>query len=92
MKLDYYNKNFKIQRYFRCINIRQYWYLEDEKRWVKYHDLIEQGYQGSYSNMVHCRTVKAFRRKVKKWSKYLPPGTEYYLVNKYLNFDVRIMK
>lgn len=35
------------------------------------------------------RSVRAFRRRLKEWSKYLPKGTEFILMSKFIGFDVK---
>ncbi|MBU7587438.1 MAG: hypothetical protein KAF91_32190 [Nostoc sp. TH1S01] len=50
------------------------------KRWGKPEDLTGNTLRSFVGNI---HTLRAAKRHVKKWSKYLPPKTEFVIVNKY---------
>lgn len=63
-----------------------YWYeYEVSDKWMLYDDIPEEL---SRSTCAPCKSVKAFRRKLKKWSKYLPKGTKFILASKIVGNDV----
>lgn len=44
---------------------------------------------GSMSNTFHnCRSVRAFTRRLREWSEYLPSGTRFRLIGRYVGQDV----
>lgn len=65
-----------------------YWWVHHAKRWVHLDDMEQYrqqaGYTG-YSNStlfdIRVDTVRAFRRRLKQWSEYLPEGVEFILVS-----------
>lgn len=57
-----------------------YWWDLDIKQWTKTPDQ-----QHGYGSHCKCKTERAFRRRLKQWSKYLPKGTNFILVGKYVN-------
>lgn len=63
-----------------------YHIFDDETdKWIWYDangNRIEE--VGSYGNILHCRSIRAFRRRMKK----APKGVEFYLVNRYIGYDV----
>ena len=46
------------------------------------------GSQGRSSHFNGCHSVKAFRRYLRKWSKYLPAGVEFILCSRISEYDV----
>ena len=44
---------------------------------------------GASSHFAPCKSVRAFRRRLKQWSKYLPKDVEFILVSKYIGVEVR---
>lgn len=70
-------------RFMGVTNYSDYWWSDDRQRW-------EQGYQGGYggTNFDECRTVKAFKRRMKQWSKYLPAGIEFHLISRWIGYSV----
>ena len=57
MKFD---KKFKrLNRYFLCISVEGLWYDRDNKCWV-------EKPTGEFSNHKRCKTVRAFRRALRK--------------------------
>ena len=36
----------------------------------------------------HCRSVKAFKRRLREWSVYLPKGVKFKLIGRYVGQDV----
>ena len=70
-----------------------FWYSQLENRWV-YEDEIwdEKGIAviGVTSVANNCKSVKSFRRKLKKWSKNsdIPKGTQLVLVSSFKGMEV----
>lgn len=89
-------KGQRIKRYFfgiRCVSTEgeSYWYYYKEDKWCTTEEDREQ-YSGMCSNYNEdINTLKGAIRKIKKYSKYLPKGTEFYLSNRYRDYDVEII-
>lgn len=96
MKIKYYKpKGQRIKRFFTGIccestNVEVYWYYDKEDKWCTSEEDIGQykGGCGNYNNNIH--TLKAAKRKIKKYSKYLSKGTIFTLSNKYIGYDIEI--
>lgn len=57
-----------------------WWFNHNTNKWKLYPEVVEKG----YSLFQPCRTVKAFRRKLKS----APKGIEFILVSRWIGFDV----
>jgi len=44
--------------------------------------------EGCSSHFSNVRSVRAFRRRLKEWSKYLPSGIEFILSSRFVGADV----
>ena len=87
------NHNFRRgERYFKMYRGVQldwdepnYWWDGNIKRWT----LTPEWDKGDIGNTFSpCRTVRAFRRRLKEWSMYLPIGTKFRLIGGYVGQDV----
>ena len=81
MKLKY-NKQKGLRIKYKFMGFQTYsdlWYNDTLSRWEN----PEWG-KYSYSNTEPCRSVKAFRRKLKK----CPKGVEFVLGSRYVGYDV----
>lgn len=90
MKIKY-NK-LKSQRInYNFINVicnnQEYWWSYKQKRWDK-----PENIQGEFSNSsCPVKTVKAFKRRLREWSQYMPKGTKFILVSRWAGYDVEGM-
>jgi len=60
-----------------CWN-RSYWVSKDG-RWV---DLHKENEKAITNTFVGIRSVRAFRRRLRQWREYLPPGIRFVLVHR----------
>ena len=82
----------KNQRYMkRYIGVQtdydelSYWYDGNIKQWT----LTPDWSKGDIGNTFgHCRSVKAFKRRLYEWSQYLPKGTKFILLGRYVGQQV----
>lgn len=61
-----------------------YWWDETENKWT----LTPNWNLGGIGNTYTCHSVRAFRRRLHEWSKYLPKGTTFRLIGRYVGQDV----
>ena len=62
-----------------------YWWDRNIKQWT----LTPNWELGDISNTFNrCRSVKAFKRRLYEWSQYLPKGTEFILIGRYVGQEV----
>ena len=94
MKIKYNKpKGQRVNRYFfglRCVSNEEesYWYYYNEDKWYLNKKVEDHGCCSNYNEDIN--TFKGAIRKIKKYSKYLPKGTEFYLSNRYREYDVEI--
>jgi hypothetical protein len=86
----YFPKGLRYKHLYHSIEIinskLNYWWSEDKKMWVSWE---ERGEYSVLSNMFeYCRTERAFRRLLKKWKKYMPAGTQFRLIGKYVGQEI----
>lgn len=67
-------------RPFGDITVRDHWWCYATKRWVTSECPLPDGGSSHYSR---CDNYRKFRRLIKKWSKYLPKGTEVRIVGRF---------
>lgn len=91
MKLTH--KTCKPNRYmkqYRCVQLwydqPNYWWDETINKWT----LTPNWKLGNISNTFgkKCRSVKAFKRRLREWSSYLPEGTIFFLIGRYVGQEV----
>ena len=75
----------RVNHRFVWVKCRKLWWLDKEKKWVSYEET--QSKECSTA-MGPVGSVRAFRRRLKQWSSYLPNGTEITLVSRYLKCNV----
>jgi len=76
----------KKRRVFFAISCEsKYWFDYSDNRWKHYND---KSLSASFSNGVECHSVKAFRRKLRKISQYLPAGLKFTLVSRIIGNNV----
>lgn len=68
-----------MQAYSWDNNGEDWWFDKINKKWIHGDDL--NGVK-EYSSSETCRTVKEFRRRLKKASKYMPSGVKFTLWSK----------
>lgn len=62
-----------------------YWWDGNINKWT----LTPNWELGDISNTFgHCRSVKAFKRRLYEWSQYLPEGIEFILLGRYVGQEV----
>lgn len=77
-------KGSRLKRYFLDIHTDQnYWYNCDLRRW-EHQNEVEWG-KHIYSNCASCKTVRAFRRHLRKNPEM---KGKLRLVNRYIGYDV----
>lgn len=83
MKLKYEaQKRFRVKYMFKGFTTfeRGWWFSHNTNRWEKNPETGEKG----YSSHQDCRTVRAFRRKLKS----APKGVEFVLVPRWIGHSV----
>lgn len=84
MKLTYIRKKGERVKYqfmgFTTFD-EGWWFNKDLNKWQKREHIAESA---SFSSHQECRTVKAFRRKLKK----APKGVVFHLASRWVGFDV----
>lgn len=96
MKIKYNKpKGQRVNRFFTGMTCETkdgetYWYYDKHDKWCTTKEDREQynGMCGNYNNNIH--TLKTAKRKIKKYSKYLPKGTMFILSNRYVGYDIEI--
>jgi hypothetical protein len=88
-------KGKRIKGYGFCsvTNFDGYWYVDRLKRWMTYSEIRESPLCDSLNYGTDCvgiHSVKAFKRRVKKWSKQLPKRTRFVLVPRYVGHRVEM--
>jgi hypothetical protein len=56
-----------------------YWFVTKENRWIP----SEKAKGERSTHFYGVRSVRAFRRRLRQWSKYLPKGVEFILASIY---------
>jgi len=91
MKLEF-KPSVKNRRYFKqylCVqldyNQPNYWWDETLKKWTLNPNWSEDIVSNTFS---YCYSVRAFKRRLKEWSKYIPIGTKFRLVGRFVGQDV----
>jgi len=85
--VKYHKKRIPFYLYAICGDF-DYWWSKEENKWVfvdKYGFDINKSYS---SGSCEIRSIKAFRRRLKQWFKYMPKGTEFELVSSFNKCDV----
>lgn len=81
-------RGWRVKRYFinaTIVGPTQFWYYPDGV-WRSLESEIRSS-KSSHSGRI--RTIRAFRRYLRKWSKYLPPGTQVRLESRHAaKYDV----
>lgn len=54
-----------------------YWWEERQNKWVKTEEHVDG--TGASSHFGPCNSVRAFRRRLRQWGKYLPKGVTFIL-------------
>lgn len=62
-----------------------YWFYEDSKIWSIHSETLDEIYSNTDRNV---KSFNAFKRYVKKHSIYLPKGTIFRLISRYVGFDI----
>lgn len=90
MKIKYEApKTLRIKNYgfiWVVCNAVGYWWSEYDKKWMPLSDI-----KGECCNTFRVKSVKAFKRRLKEWSKYMPKGTKFILVSRWVGYDVEGM-
>jgi hypothetical protein len=89
-------KRKRLKRHFWAVtNFEGYHYVDELQRWMtldeKYAKEAELKIAGGFDCSSHfypIKTVRAFKRRMKQWSKYLPAGLEFILVSHYVGYNV----
>jgi hypothetical protein len=71
----------------RTADREKYWWSKDLGRWGTFEEVTGQP-DGYGSHLLGVRSVRAFRRRLKQWSKYLPKGTPFVLVSRWRGYNV----
>lgn len=82
-------KRCRIKRYGFLVvqNFGGYFWSNEHRRWIHW----EQSMGGKGSSNCFpgkCRSIRAFRRRLREWSRYLPPGIRFRLVHHWIGHDV----
>ena len=85
--VKYHKKRIPFYLYAICGDFN-YWWSKEINKWVF---VDEDGFDINKpysSNSCEIRSIKAFKRRLKQWSKYMPKGTEFELVSSFGGYDV----
>jgi len=74
----------KRRNIFLGIKCTSHWWVKKTKLWVS-----EVPANGGCSTVMPCCSVRAFRRRLKEFSKYMPKGTEFVLGCIYYGFNIK---
>lgn len=77
----------KSRGFYSVTTFGGYWWVYGHDKWMKNED-IPQTHQGLSSHFNGCRSVRAFRRRLRQWSLYLPKGVQFILVSRWGRNDV----
>ncbi len=75
-------------KYIWVTTLDGYSWSRDEKRWFNIYDENDRPKTGGSISHARCNTVRAFRRRLKQWSKYLPKGVKFILCGRIDDFEV----
>jgi hypothetical protein len=85
-------KRIKRVGFWDVTNFEDYHWADALNRWVHRREIKSlQEKHGDFDYGTHCygiKSVRTFRRRVKKWSKYLPKGIEFILVPRWVGHHV----
>lgn len=91
MKLKYQaKKDTRIKYRFMGVQIDRepdgvmYWWVEEEKRW----STAPPWNTGGISDTAPCRSVRAFRRRLREWNKYIPNDVKFVLNSRWIGYNV----
>ena len=87
----YQTNRSRINRYFTHVTtFTNLWCSKKDGKWWDNTNAIKlfDGVGSCNYSIKPVKTLRAFRRYLKKHSKYLPKGTEFILVSKYCNYDI----
>ena len=85
--VKYHKKRIPFYLYAICGDF-DYWWSKEINKWV-FVDEDDFDINKPYSSSsCEIRSIKAFRRRLKQWSKYMPKGTEFELVSSFNRCDV----
>ena len=76
-------KGLRLHRYFIWYSVSGLWYVEKLRKWMPQEDARKYGH--GYSSTCRCKTIKAFKRHIKR---HRLNKHEVHLVNKYVGYDV----
>jgi hypothetical protein len=65
--------------FFGVTTFDRYSWCSHRKRWISY----DEDKPGNSSHTHGIRSVKAFQRRLKQWSTYLPAGVEFILCSRF---------
>lgn len=57
-------------------------------KWMNPDQLDPKNHPGYSTHFGPCRSVRAFRRRLKQWKQYIPKGTKFRLISRYVGADV----
>jgi len=69
-------------------NDTTYWWVDKCQKWMTSEESQGQAPYGSHCPYKYIKTVKAFRRRLKQWSQYLPAGTIFTLHSRFEELSV----
>jgi hypothetical protein len=69
--------------YFGITTFDGYWWHNDLKRWVPGDVPGDKSSHFGMKRSERCRSVRAFRRRLRQWQKYLPKGIEFILCSRF---------
>lgn len=85
MKLKYQAKKLsRINSRFTgvdCDQVEMLWY-PNEHKWKEMDNSVP------WQSWCDCKSTKAFIRRLKEWSKYLPKGTIFVLKSRWIGYDI----
>jgi hypothetical protein len=83
---DIKDRKSKVTRtFFGVTNFDGYWWKPDLQKWVngkEYADAHNGRLGEASSHFNGCHSVRAFRRRLRQWGKYLPKGIKFVLCSR----------
>ena len=74
---------FKKDNFFCVATFDGYWWDDNLKRWIESYSR-----DSSRSRFYGVKSVRAFRRRLREWSRYLPSGVKFILASRYFKHDI----
>jgi hypothetical protein len=76
----------KNRGFFGVTTFDGYWWSYKYQKWIKSGESL--GGAGGTTHFHYCHSVRAFSRRLREWSYYLPKGVKFILVSVYQGYNI----